>query len=116
MLTSALPLDPPSEMPLKLSPPLPPLVSSCTCVIEPRTSSCAGVIRPICGALLPPAIRPLAARSCSAIASFRISESPSTMNFPFCCKASVMIVVKPSPTSHCPDQPDSFGNLLTVIE
>ena len=50
------------------------------------------------------------------MASFRISESPSTMNFPFCINTSVMIVVNPSPTFHCPDQPASFSNLLTVIE
>ena len=116
MFTSALPPEPPIRMPLKLRPPLPPARSSCTCVTEPRTSSCAGVIRPICGVLAPPAVRPLAARSCSAMASLRMSESPSTMNLPFCCNASVMIVVNPSPTFHWPDQPASFSNLLTVIE
>ena len=116
MFTSALSLPPPMRTPLKLMPPSPPVVLSWTCVIEPRTRSWAGVICPVAGAFLPPAMRPPAARSCSAMAAPRISASPRTMNLPEPWRASVMIVEKPLPISHCPCQPASFSNLETVME
>ena len=114
--TALPPMDTPLRIPFPSeNPPLPPFVSW-TCVIAPLTSSCAGVMRPVLGAFLPPAVRPEAARSCSCIAAPRMSASPSTMNFPLWTSWSVRIVPHASPSSHWPRQLALFSNLLTMME
>jgi hypothetical protein len=59
--------------------------------MTPLTSSWAGVMFPVVGALSPPATRPLFAKSCSFIAASRMSSWPRTMNFPDCWSESVSI-------------------------
>ena len=98
-------------------PPPPPVVEAWTWVIAPLTRSCAGVICPVTGALPPappPAVRPDAARSCSAIAALRMSASPSTMNLPVALSFSVMTMPQASPMSQEPYQPALFSNSVTV--
>ena len=85
-------------------------------MIAPLTRICAGVIWPVAGALDPPAVRPDAARSCSAIASYRMSVSPSTMNRPLWLSRSVRTVPQALPMSQWPYQPAWFSNWLTVTE
>jgi len=111
--TCELELAPPSEIPPIEIPPPPPLVLLCTCVMAPLTRIWAGVMLPTPGVMAPCAVRPEAAKSCSPMASLRISVSPSTMNLPVWLRISVMMMPQPSPMSHWPRQPARFSNLAT---
>ncbi len=103
--------------PLMLMPCLPPEVDCWKCVISPFTSSCAGVIWPMAGFLLPPATLPDAPKSCSPIASMRMSFSPSTMKRPVLCRLSVRTVPNVCASAVWPSGAvDLFSNFETVIE